>query len=127
MLVTPREMKALASIEQLIRKPIAWAGDAPAASTVAEPAPERRRSRRAKAKPPGSAKQAERAAPVAMGDEPKAARKSSSGRSPSPRNGNGSAGRRGEPAQRREHQREPEANGFHAGNLPAFLARPVRV
>ena len=123
MLVMPREMKALAAIEQLIRKPIAWAGDAPAASTVAEPAPERRRSRKAKAKPSGSAKQAERAAPVAMGDEPKAARKSASGRAPSPRNGNGASGRRGEPAQRRE----PEANGFHAGNLPAFLARPVRV
>jgi superfamily II DNA/RNA helicase len=127
MLVMPREMKALAAIEQLIRKPIAWAGDAPPAAPVAEPAPERRRSRKAKAKPSGSAKQAERTVPVALGDQPKATRKSVSSRPPSPRNGNAASGRRGEPAQRREPQREPEANGFHAGNLPAFLARPVRV
>ncbi len=125
MLVTPKEMKAVAAIEQLIRREIPWAGEAPAAAEMAEgKAAERRRSK--KARPAVKGKTAEKTAPVAMGDQPEAPRKDTAERVPAPRNGKAPAPRRGEPVPRRERQREAEVNGFHAGNLPAFLARPVR-
>jgi superfamily II DNA/RNA helicase len=124
-LVTAKEMKALTAIEQLIRRDIAWAGEAPSAAEVAEGASERRRSKK-KPKPAAKSKTAEKPAPIVMGDQPKAPRKDAGGRGPASRNGKAPAPRRSEPAPRRERHHEAEVNGFHAGNLPAFLARPVR-
>jgi superfamily II DNA/RNA helicase len=146
MLVTPREIKAVRAIEQLIKQQIGWAGEVPSAAEIedaeaAQPKGRRRSKSKAQAqapktKEPAADKPARKAAarakpgPVKMGDEP---------RSPEPQSTAEPAGatdraeppqrsgaRRGEPAPRRDRQRDGEPAGFHSGNMPAFLARPIR-
>jgi superfamily II DNA/RNA helicase len=141
-LVSPKETKAARAIEQLIKRDIPWVGElAVAAAAETEAAPKPRRSR---SKPPSDARPARkpRTEPVRLGEEisePAAIGEFAEPlqRAPSPR--------RGEPAPRRDRardagQREGQREGqrdngqreggdpacFHSGNMPAFLARPVR-
>jgi superfamily II DNA/RNA helicase len=136
-LVSPKETKAARAIEQLIKRDIPWVGElAVAAADEPEAAPKPRRSR---SKPSPDARPARKPRePVRLGEEP--AEPAAIGefaeppqRAPSPR--------RGEPAPRRDRardggtrdggQREGQRDagdpaGFHSGNMPAILARPVR-
>jgi superfamily II DNA/RNA helicase len=124
-LVSPKETKQVRAIEQLIKRDIPWIGEAPAVDT-AEAEAEPRSRRRSKPKPTSAPKpQAKpRAEPVRMSAEPMEERAEINPRGPAPR--------RGEPAPRRDRNRDAghrdcgEPAGFHSGNMPAFLARPVR-
>jgi superfamily II DNA/RNA helicase len=132
-LVTPKEVKAARAIETLIRQEIPWVGEAPSEAEVAESAESKGRGRsrsngkasKGATKTPAAARPSKRAAPrsspepVKMGTEPSAAAERPE---PQPR----PAPRRGEPAPRRDRPRDGEPAGFHSGNMPAFLARPVR-
>jgi superfamily II DNA/RNA helicase len=127
-LVSPRESKQARAIEQLIKREIAWIGEAPVAD-IAESEAEPKSRRRSKSKAPTAAKAASRprTEPVKMGAEPIAAMEERAEAQP-----RGPAPRRGEPAPRRDRNRDGghrdggEPAGFHSGNMPAFLARPVR-
>jgi superfamily II DNA/RNA helicase len=131
-LVSPKETKAARAIEQLIKRDIPWVGEVQGEAQVAETPEaeaEPKARRRSKSKPQGKPRPvAEPAAkarlapePVKMGEEPAPAAERAE---PQQR---GPSARRGEPAPRRERQREGgEPAGFHSGNMPAFLARPIR-
>jgi superfamily II DNA/RNA helicase len=117
MLVTRMEMKQLKAIEQLIRQPIPWFGGEPA--TAAEDDEDRARAprrpatktaaKRSHEKRPGEKKSSEK-----RGPETHSAAKRIPG--PAPVKG------------KREHPLPdaPDSKGFHKGNMPAFLKRPVK-
>jgi len=118
-LVTSAELKAARAIEQLTRREIPWQGDAPSEADASEErAGKRRRGRGDQATKPAK--------------EPRAAKPASK-----PRRGGAAEPRQAPPSRptaqpastprERQQPREPDYAGFHAGNLPAFLARPVRV
>ena len=127
-LVTGSEMKAARAIEQLIHREIAWHGDALSPEDAeASEAPRGRRGRsggEAKRQPGRKSKDAKEAAPRRQ--QPAADSRNSEPR-PAPVAKPAVEKKRAAPQPRERQAREPELSGFHAGNLPAFLARPVRV
>jgi len=129
-LVTPEDLRAFHAIEALIQKEIEWQDHAPSEDDIAEAKAARRRGRggakrgSAKAEPkPARSKPEPR--PAKTRSEPRQADAKSR---PEPRK-DGDAGRR-QPRPRKDDRRRRgdddagEALGFHAGNMPAFLARP---
>jgi superfamily II DNA/RNA helicase len=133
-LVSPKETKQARAIEALIKREIPWVGDNGAATAeVSEPDGEPKARSRSRTKAKGTPSEAKPARtrtkpePVRMGaEQPEPAAE----RAEPPQRG--SSSRRGEPAPRRDRQRDAgqrdggEPAGFHSGNMPAFLARPVR-
>jgi superfamily II DNA/RNA helicase len=102
MLVTPREMKAVRAIEQLIRRGIGWSGEAMGETqAAAAPVP---RGRSNKEKPSRAHRHTAR--------QPARASKA-----PAPPES--------APQRRPQQQKLPKDHGFN-DHLPAFLARPVR-
>jgi superfamily II DNA/RNA helicase len=116
MLTTNAEAKYVKAIEQLIRKSIAWDGNAAPAENAAHSEEKEERSsepRRRRGKPAGERRQpavakprdeTPRPVPQQLPKEPPAR-----GR------------RRGAPT-----ADAPDSDSFHSGNMPAFLSRPVR-
>lgn len=151
MLVSTAEMKTFHAIEALIQKPIPWAnGQAPVAGETDEEAPRpasRGRGRRGPAEKTDGEKRAPRTpvkkatAPVAASplveSEPAVSqsRKSADPVVPAPTSDRTLApARMGEKPRRSQDVKvkslpdEGEGvRGFHEGNMPAFLTRPVRV
>ena len=106
-MVSKLDTKHLKSIEQLIKKEIAWFGDMPAQqpAETREEAPKRAPARHA-LKP----ERAPRTERPAKPERLPRAEKPERHRNPEPR-----------------HLPDaPDTGGFHQGNMPAFLARPVR-
>jgi superfamily II DNA/RNA helicase len=127
-LVSKLDTKHLKAIEQLIKKEIAWFGDVPTEepTEAREERPKRQASRQA-AKPERQAKPVrERTAskPEKPEDEqaPAMAEKPQRERA-APKTEKPQRARRPEP---RALSDAPDTGGFHSGNMPAFLARPVR-
>ena len=123
MLVTREEMKYLKAIEQLIRKEIEWTGDEVFAEAPREreAKPSRGRGRAPKS---GTPRPAKADAPPAVAQ-----------RAPKPANAEAPAASGARPPKRRPSDERPrramigeapDASGFHQGNMPAFLSRPVR-
>ncbi|QIG50778.1 DEAD/DEAH box helicase [Nordella sp. HKS 07] len=147
MLATKAEAKYVKAIEQLIRQSIPWDGNAaPAeadhedgADTPREERPRRRRGGKpAGERPPAEAKPAREEKPRAakptreekpreekpreerpLEDRPREAKPRHEPRQP--RRKEGSRDRRPSPS-----GDVPDSDGFHSGNMPAFLLRPVR-
>ncbi|TMJ38528.1 MAG: DEAD/DEAH box helicase [Alphaproteobacteria bacterium] len=134
MLVTSAEAKYVKAIEQLIRKTIAWEGSStPSQDEAHSDVAERPRKRRGKSgaerqKPvvakPREEKQAEDAKAPREERQPREARPPRQERQqPAPQT------RRKEPVRDRRPSPSgdvPDSDGFHSGNMPAFLSRPVR-
>ncbi|MGE3829913.1 MAG: DEAD/DEAH box helicase [Parvibaculaceae bacterium] len=112
MLATHAESKYVKAIEQLTKQTITVEGDAPAPPTAEEESSAPRKRSRAPAK--RHAPRAETAAPRAE-SKPRA--------EPAPR-------RQERPREDRRPPRSlpdaPDSKGFHQGNMPAFLSRPVK-
>ncbi|MGE0005901.1 MAG: DEAD/DEAH box helicase [Parvibaculaceae bacterium] len=114
MLATNAEAKHVKAIEQLIRKSIPWEGSAaPAENAEADTAKDERRadSRRRRGKPGGERRQPAEAK----------VREETARPTPAPRHKEPARGRR-----QAASADAPDSNGFHSGNMPAFLSRPVR-
>ena len=112
MLATHAEAKYVKAIEQLTKQTIAVEGDAPPEVPEAEAEPEKRRTR-SKAPAKRKASSAPRAETASRAEA-------------APR-------RQDRPREPREERRPPrslpdapDSKGFHQGNMPAFLSRPVR-
>ncbi|MGE0213864.1 MAG: DEAD/DEAH box helicase [Parvibaculaceae bacterium] len=128
-LVTPAEIKAARAIEQLIQREIPWHGDAPSAEEGEADVPRTRRGRSGEGRKRQPAKRGKETAPKRQ-QTPGDSRNSEQRPAPvaaKPQEPQGEKRRGSQPQQRERQPREPELSGFHAGNLPAFLARPVRV
>ncbi|HUE46104.1 MAG TPA: helicase C-terminal domain-containing protein, partial [Aestuariivirgaceae bacterium] len=147
-LVSPKEVKQARAIEQLIKREIQWAGEpAPATAEVSDAAEEEKPKRRSRGKAKVDAKpetETGEARPARARGKPEPVQMSAesveeteSRAEVQPRK---AAPRRGEPAARRGQREggqrdgaqrdgardEGGGDGFHSGNMPAFLARPVR-
>jgi superfamily II DNA/RNA helicase len=152
-LVSPKETKQARAIEQLIKRDIQWVGEpVPETADVAEAAegtkPKRRSRGKAKSET-GDARTADArtgdARPARKRGKPEPVHMSAESveeteeradaqpRKPAPRR-NEPAARRGQRDGARDGGRDggqrdggrDEGDGFHSGNMPAFLARPVR-
>jgi len=115
-MVSKLDTKHLKAIEQLIKKEIAWFGDVPK-EEPAEAHEERpkRQSSRAAAKPERQPKPERPAKPERQA---KPERERAAPKTEKPQRSH-----RPEP---RHLPDAPDTGGFHSGNMPAFLARPVR-
>ncbi len=124
-LATNAETKHVKAIEQLIRKTIAWEGSsAPAEDSERQDAGEQhgREPRRRRGKPGGE--RARPAAAKALDEAPRAKPRDEDAPRPA-----AAPQRRKEPARDRRRSPSgdvPDSDGFHSGNMPAFLSRPVR-
>ncbi len=110
MLVTPAEKKAVDAIEKLIEKKIEWQGKAPVESGDDEKPKGRkaRKPRKSATKSSSDAPAEEKPSTDEKAAAPKGRRKKS--RTPSVYDDVGSV---------------PDSSGFHDGNMPAFLAKPL--
>ncbi len=108
MLVVKSEMKALNAIEVLIRKPIEWQDGA---SDTSEQCDKDSEENSAKSRAGGSDTDKQPDRKRRSQAKSKRGKKAENDNAPSPQSDVGSV---------------PDSAGFHAGNMPAFLARPVR-
>ena len=131
--VTPDDLKTFHAIEDLIQLKIEWHNHAPSEEDIAEAKAAKRRgrgsSKRSTAKPepkPAKAKSGPRQAKARTKPEPRQADADAKAK-PEPRK-DGEGKRQPRPRKDDRHRRGDddagEALGFHAGNMPAFLARP---
>jgi hypothetical protein len=122
-MVSKLDAKHLKAIEQLIKKEINWFGDMPKEESAVEAREERpkRPSSRQAAKPERQPKPEREPKPERQAAKPEREHKPERERAPQtvkpPRP------HRPEP---RHLPDAPDTGGFHSGNMPAFLARPVR-
>ena len=106
-MVSTLDAKHHKAIEHLIKKEIAWFGDMP------KEEPAEQHDERPKRQPARHAAKSERHAKTAPQPKPERAPKSEKPQ----------RSHRPEP---RHIPDAPDTGGFHSGNMPAFLARPVR-
>jgi len=126
MLVTPAEKKAVAAIEKLIEKTIAWQGDAPVeakADIKADSKTDEKKTRgRQNKKPVKDSKdkapsEAKTSSDKPVSDKPTSERKSEPKKERSNKKRGGSV--------YDEVGSVPDSQSFHDGNMPAFLAKPL--
>ena len=112
MLVTPAEKKAVAAIETLIGKTIDWQGKAIAddADDAGEKKPKARKTRKPKKSEPKSEEKSE-TKPEAKEKKPESKGRKKKKREPSVYDDVGTV---------------PDSSRFHEGNMPGFLARPLK-
>ncbi len=132
-LVTPEDLQAFHAIEALIQMEIEWRDHAPSEDDIAEAKAAKRRGRgsakRGTAKTEAEACKVETRATTGQGqDEVRTAPGRADAKAkPEPRK-DGEGKRQPRPRKDDRHRRGDddagEALGFHAGNMPAFLARP---
>jgi superfamily II DNA/RNA helicase len=137
-LVSPKETKQARAIEQLIKREIQWVGEpAPEAAEAAEaegPKPKRRSRSKAKdetgearlARKRGKPEPVKMSAESVEPSEPSEERAEAKPRESAPRRGEPAARRGQRDGAQRDGGKREEGDGFHSGNMPAFLARPVR-
>jgi superfamily II DNA/RNA helicase len=117
-MVSKLDSKHLKAIEQLIKKEIAWFGDTQHEESAEAPDEKPKREARRHAPKTERAPRGDRTPRPERGSKPE--------RAPMPER----ASMPEKPRQRDSGPRHlpdaPETGGFHAGNMPAFLARPVR-
>jgi superfamily II DNA/RNA helicase len=126
MMVTGHEMKAVRAIEQLIRRDIAWVGEAITAGEAAEAGKARRA--RATEKPARTHRAGQRPSPKREQRQAKPAASKTPVKAPvkaSPKVSTVKASQPVRPHRRPEPQPRREGHGFN-DHLPAFLVRPVR-
>jgi len=134
-LVKWEEFRAIKDIEDLIKKPIEWDGEAPTEEEIAESiASKGRRRRGSKAAGPKSKPAAKRARPEKVEEKVQAAEKQEQApveakpeirhSEEKPQRERGGRGR-GRGGKGRDNDNDDTPSSFTEENMPAFLARPV--
>ncbi|MFO0991978.1 MAG: DEAD/DEAH box helicase [Hyphomicrobiales bacterium] len=119
-MVSKLDTKHLKAIEQLIKKEIAWFGDMP------KEEPAEAHEERPKRHPARHTAKSERQAKPERSAKPEREPKPERERSAKPERDRSEKPQRPHRPEPRHLPDAPDTGGFHSGNMPAFLARPVR-